>query len=142
MAAPERDQTAADARSASIFATAHAIRPQAGKVSTHAVTISRPTPHRTAESRRVLPTPKMAVLMVWVAEPRGQFDGARGRCLGGEAVQRVELGQPEPHRLDNPPASQRRTHAHRQRAEQDDPRRDKELGQHTAEDQRQREDPR
>src|SRR3990167_7450127 len=66
MAAPERDQTAADARSASIFATAHAIRPQAGKVSTHAVTISRPTPHRTAESRRVLPTPKMAVLMVWV----------------------------------------------------------------------------
>ena len=41
---------------------------QAGKVSTHVVTIWRLTDQFTAESRRVAPTPMIAVPMVWVVD--------------------------------------------------------------------------
>ena len=49
---------------ASKLATTQAMNPQTGKVRIQAVTISRPTPQRTAENRRVDPTPMMAVLIV------------------------------------------------------------------------------
>jgi hypothetical protein len=40
----------------------------ARSVSTHAMPISRATPHRTAESRRVLPTPITDAVITWVVE--------------------------------------------------------------------------
>ena len=40
--------------------------PQRGKVRSQASTIRLVTPQRTAENRRVAPTPMMAVLIVWV----------------------------------------------------------------------------
>jgi len=43
-----------------------AIRPHTGKVNIQAETISAPTPHLTADSLRVAPTPMIAVLMVCV----------------------------------------------------------------------------
>lgn len=40
--------------------------PQIGKVITHAATMLPATPHRTAERRRVAPTPIMDELIQWV----------------------------------------------------------------------------
>src|ERR1051326_8159689 len=45
---------------------AAAIAPAAGIVSTHAHTIRAATPQRTADSRRVAPTPLMAPVITWV----------------------------------------------------------------------------
>src|SRR5215510_7047832 len=42
--------------------------PAAGIVMTQAQTIRPATPHRTAESRWVVPTPTMAPVIVWVVE--------------------------------------------------------------------------
>ena len=42
--------------------------PEAGSVSTHAVTIFPTTLHLSALNRFVAPTPMMAVVMVWVVE--------------------------------------------------------------------------
>ena len=45
-----------------------AIKPAAGIVKIQAHTILPATPHFTADSRRVAPTPTMAPVMVWVVE--------------------------------------------------------------------------
>src|ERR687892_2771887 len=45
-----------------------ATRPAIGMVSTHAPTMLPATPHRTADRRRVAPTPITAEVIVWVVE--------------------------------------------------------------------------
>ena len=45
-----------------------AAEPAAGKVRTHAVTMLRATPHRTADARRVAPAPMIAEVITWVVE--------------------------------------------------------------------------
>src|SRR4051812_49870480 len=47
---------------------AAAVMPAPGMVSTQAVTMFVATPHRTADSRLVAPTPMMDVVMTWVVE--------------------------------------------------------------------------
>src|SRR4051794_14554131 len=47
---------------------AAAARPAAGNVSTHAVTMLRAMPQRTADTRRVAPEPMIADVITWVVE--------------------------------------------------------------------------
>src|SRR3954470_21126472 len=49
------------------YATA-ATAPAAGRVTTHARTILPATPQRTADSRRVAPTPMIDVVVMWVVD--------------------------------------------------------------------------
>ena len=92
--------------------------PAAGIVSTQAQTIWPATPHRTADQRRVAPTPTIAPVMVWVvvtgmpkwvAKP---ISDGRAR-LGAEAADRLQLGDPRAHRLDDPPAAGERAQGDR-----------------------------
>ena len=65
-------------------------------VSTQAQTICPATPQRTAESRRVAPTPTIAPVIVCVvadrdAEVRRDEERDRAGGLGGEAADRLQL---------------------------------------------------
>ena len=53
-----------------------AARPAAGKVNTHAITMERATPHRTADRRRVAPEPMMAEVMVCVVDTGAWYTNA------------------------------------------------------------------
>src|SRR5437016_6257017 len=55
-----------------------------GMVSTQAQTTRPATPHRTAERRRVDPTPTMAPVMVWVVETGIPLDDTKNRATAAE----------------------------------------------------------
>ena len=93
----------------------------AGIVRIHAQTICRATPQRTADSRRVAPTPTMAPVIVCVVlmpTPSGVADVDRERRagFGGEPADRLQLGDLRAHRLDDAPAAGQRAEADRRRA--------------------------
>ena len=88
------------------------------------------TPQRTAESRSLEPTPMIALEITWVVDtgiPKCDAveDDRRGRRLGREAVDRVELHDLLAHRLDDPPAAGRGPERDRGRGQDDDPERDR-----------------
>ena len=71
----------------------------------------------------------IALEMTWVVEtgmPKWAVaDEDRGRRrLGGEPVDRLEIGDPLPHRVHDPPATDRGPEGERRRRHDDDPRRD------------------
>ena len=81
-----------------------------GIVSTQAHTTRVATPQRTAESRRVAPTPTIAPVMVWVVDtgmPAAEVKKrvAAAADLGGDPARRLEPGDLRPHRLHDAPAT-------------------------------------
>ena len=67
----------------------------AGIVRSQAQTIRRATPHRTADSRRVAPTPMIAPVIVWVVliphpQIRGDANRERRPGFGREAAHRLQ----------------------------------------------------
>ena len=100
--------------------------PAAGMVRTQATRMRRATPQRTPRAPWLEPTPMIALEMTWVVEtgiPKwavaNRIDG--GRRLGGEAVDRLELGDALAHRLHDPPAADRGPERQRRGRHDDDP---------------------
>ena len=100
-------------------------------VSTQAQTIWPATPQRTAERRRVAPTPTIAPVIVCVVETgmpnelaRKSVDRAGG--LGREAADRLQLRDLRAHGVDDPPAAGERAEADRGVRGEDDPHRNRE----------------
>jgi hypothetical protein len=92
----------------------------------HAQTMRPATPQRTADRRRIEPTPMIAPVMVCVVLTgmpevrRGEErDGAGG--LGGEAADRLQLGDLRAHRVDDAPAARERAERDRGVRHQDRP---------------------
>ena len=102
--------------------TPAAISAAIGIVSTQAQTIRPATPHFTAESRWVEPTPTIAPVIVCVVltgmpgQGRADDRDAPG-SLRAEPADRLELGDAEAHRLDDPPAAGHRPQRDRGRAD-------------------------
>ena len=94
-----------------------------------AQTIRRVTPQRTAERRRVAPTPTIAPVMVcvvltWNSENGVANDGDPAGCLGREAAKGRKFGDALAHGFDDAPAARHGSATHRQVTADDDPERD------------------
>jgi hypothetical protein len=101
----------------------------AGIVSTQAHTICPATPHRTADRRRVEPTPTIAPVIACVVLTGTPMSGRghqRQRRAGfrGEPADRLQLGDLRSHRVNDPPAAGQRAEADRRVRDQHDPERD------------------
>ena len=99
----------------------------AGIVSTHAHTIRPATPQRTADRRRIEPTPMIAPVIVCVVltgTPRcvAVKSEIAPRGLGGEAADRLQLGDLRSHRVDDAPAAGQRAERDRRVRRQHRPR--------------------
>ena len=99
---------------------------QTGRVSTQAMTILPAMPQRTAESRFVAPTPRMAVghnmgrayrhTEVACRDDNGRRGGFRSETVNGFELQHLDAQG-----LDDLPSAEERAEAHGQGADEDDP---------------------
>jgi hypothetical protein len=97
-------------------------------VSTHAQTIRAAIPQRTADSRRVVPTPTIAPVIVWVVEtgmpsPGRQVQRERRGRLGCEPADRLERGDAVAQYLHDAPSARQRAERDGGMRRQDDPQR-------------------
>ena len=108
------------------------MKAEIGIVRTQAQTIWPATPHRTADSRRVEPTPMIAPVMVWVV-----LTGTPSAvAVKSEIAPAVSAAKPptgcslrdlRAHRVDDPPAAGQRAERDRRVRRDHDPERDREL---------------
>ena len=103
-----------------------------GIVSTQAQTMRPATPHFTAESRLVAPTPTMAPVMVWVVETGMPPSVAPTRVMApAVSAQKPPMGCSlvilRAHGLDDPPAAEHGAEGDGRVADQDHPERHLEL---------------
>ena len=89
-------------------------------------------PQRTADSRLIEPTPMIAPVMVCVvltgnAEVGRGEERDRAGGLGGEAADRLQLGDLRAHRVDDAPAARQRAERDGGVRGEDDPERNRQL---------------
>ncbi len=110
------------------------MKADAGMVRIQAQTMRPATPQRTADSRRIAPTPTIAPVIVCVVliptpSMRRNEEAVAAPRLRGKTADRLQLGDLRAHRVDDAPAAGQRAEANRDVRGEHDPERDGELAQ-------------